>query len=687
MSVAADEAGQFFVASDNNYRVRRVTSEGIISTIAGNGELGFSGDGGPAAEASLALPRGLAVDAVGNLFITDFGNCRIRRVTAVGTISTVAGSGCGTNLTNEGDLATETGIYALDVAVDQVGNLFIGDGKRIIAAKDKALIRRVTPDGRISTAAGPFDGNPSGVAVDAFGSLLVLERGETSGIRRVDSEGRMSTLVEIPRSNLTSTSRYPPGIAVDGLGNVFFPEWNRDRIRRVTPDGAVATIAGNGQRGFSGDAGLAINASLSQPADVAVDSAGNLYIADFGNQRIRKVSFERTSLLVIPSQLSVNQRAGAFSPEREIEVASSIPGISLSARVIQGVLSLSVSDGRTPASIKVTFPADQPAGVYESLIEITAPLAEPPVVQIPVTLTVEEANPPLLDVTPLEVSLTAAQNIGPQTSLQVRNAGGGRLDYQAVADAPWIQVGGAEGSVTPTSPSRLDVTASAADLAPGVYEGTVSVFSPTTGETKQTRVTLNVPAQAEPKLLLSRTGMTFRAVEGFENNIPQEIGVLNVGAGSLAWSARALTSSGPTGWLRVTPDSGSSEADSLAVPRVQVRVDVTGLAAGEYGGQVVVEGPNGVSEAANVKLVVLRQGEFLGPIVQPTGVIFSTLEGARRARRTCGSTTWIGSRRSPGSRPRSPKAETGSSMGRKQAPLARWAATPGSSGCSLGLQS
>ena len=276
---------------------------GIITTVAGNGTSGFSGDGGPATSASLNYPYGVAVDASGNLFIADFRNNRIRKVSASGIITTFAGNGQSGYSVYNGP-ATSASFHPAGVAVDASGNLFIADGS--------FLIRKVSASGIMTTVAGLGGGSglgdggpaisaslfiPNGVALDASGNLFIADEGNTR-IRKVSASGVITTVagngtVGFSGDGGPATSASlndPTGVAVDTSGNLFIAEHNNNRIRKVSVSGIVTTVAGNGADGFSGDGGPATSASLSHPYGVAVDTSGNLFISDSYNNRIRKVS-------------------------------------------------------------------------------------------------------------------------------------------------------------------------------------------------------------------------------------------------------------------------------------------------------------------------------------------------------------------------------------------------------------
>jgi sugar lactone lactonase YvrE len=300
--VVVDRAGNLFISDPFNARVRMVSSRGIITTVAGNGTRGISGDGGPATSAQLYAPQGVAVDEAGNLFIADSGNGRLRKVSPSGIITTVAGGG--KNVPGDGGPAISAQFDASGVAVDRAGNLFLSDlgYQSIRKVSPDGIITKVAGNGR-STFYGTFSGDggpavsaqlayPTGVAVDAAGNLFIAESGR---IRKVSSSGIISTVAGNGVSGFSgdggpATSaqlNMPEGVAVDGAGNLFIADVDNSRIRLVSADGTITTAAGNGTWGFSGDGGPATSAALSFPEGVAVDRAGNVYIADGENHAVR----------------------------------------------------------------------------------------------------------------------------------------------------------------------------------------------------------------------------------------------------------------------------------------------------------------------------------------------------------------------------------------------------------------
>jgi hypothetical protein len=308
--VAVDAAGNLLIADEGNPRVRKVAAAtGIITTVAGTGAFGFSGDGGPATSASLDTPRGVAVDAAGNLFIADLLNKRVRKVdAATGIITTLAGGG--NNLPGDGGPATGARLdFPGGVAVDAAGNLLIsGAGRVHKVAAATGIITTVAGTGGagLSGDGGPATSaslGPSSVAVDAAGNLFIADLGNHR-VRRVDAATGIITTVAGsgpsgfgdggfagdggPATSARLSS--PRSVAVDVAGNLFIADSVNKRVRKVAAaTGIITTVAGPGTFGFSGDGGPATSARLYVLEGVAVDAAGNLFIADLGNHRVRRV--------------------------------------------------------------------------------------------------------------------------------------------------------------------------------------------------------------------------------------------------------------------------------------------------------------------------------------------------------------------------------------------------------------
>ena len=307
--VFVDRAGNIFIADSLNDRIRKVdAATGIIHTVAGNGNFGFSGDGGPATSAELHSPIGVFVDSAGNIFIADSGNERIREVVATtGNIQTVAGNGTA-GFSGDGGLATSASLSGPEaVFVDGSGNIFIAD-------TFNQRIREVTAaKGRIRTVAGTgnygFGGdggpatnatffNPSDLSVDNFGNIFIADSNNSRIREVVAATGTIRTVAGNGTEGFSGDGGpatgaqlgIPTGVSIDSSGNLFISDTVNNRIREViAATGNIQTVAGNGTFGYSGDGGPATNATINVPSDVRADSAGNLFIADTFNNRIRKV--------------------------------------------------------------------------------------------------------------------------------------------------------------------------------------------------------------------------------------------------------------------------------------------------------------------------------------------------------------------------------------------------------------
>jgi NHL repeat len=303
--VAVDAYGNIFIADENDHRVRKVNTSGIITTVAGNGIGSYSGDGDEATNASLDDPYSVAVDSSGNLFIAEIGNQRIRKVSTNGIITTVAGNGTA-DYSGDGGAATNASLHwPYGVTIDSIGNLFIAD-------LDNHRIRKVDTNGIITTVAGngmaDYSGDggaatnaslnyPYNVAMDNDGNLFIADQ-YNHRIRRVDTNGIITTVAGNGtaayagdgNAATNASLNYPDGVALDTTGNLFISDEDNERIRKVDTSGLITTIAGNGSYGYSGDGVAATNSSFSSPTSVAMDANGNLFVADKYNNRIRKVT-------------------------------------------------------------------------------------------------------------------------------------------------------------------------------------------------------------------------------------------------------------------------------------------------------------------------------------------------------------------------------------------------------------
>jgi sugar lactone lactonase YvrE len=308
--LALDAAGNLYIADTLNQRVRKVSPDGTITTVVGNGQPGFSGDGGPATEARLSPGGrwggpGLAVDGAGNLFIADWLNNRVRKVTPEGIISTYVGNGSWAVLS-----------VPIALAVDAAGNLFIADAFNFRVVK-------VSPDRVITTVAGngtPMSSGdrgpatkagmaPVALAVDASGDLFIADCGvflgiDSNRVRKVTPDGIITTVAGSTGGfsgdggPATKAKLFGPwGLAVDSQGNLFVNDWGSNRVRRIDAvTGVITTVAGNGNTSYTRDGGLATKTGLQPEEGLAIDAAGNLFLVNTGypgintrNERVLEV--------------------------------------------------------------------------------------------------------------------------------------------------------------------------------------------------------------------------------------------------------------------------------------------------------------------------------------------------------------------------------------------------------------
>ncbi|MBC7555282.1 MAG: hypothetical protein H7257_15030, partial [Taibaiella sp.] len=293
-----------YISDKANARIRRVNAAGIIRTIAGTGVSGFSGDGGPAIVAKFDQTAGLTLDAVGNIYIADQANQRIRKINTAGIVTTIAGTGASGGSGDGGPASNAQLNLPEDVAVDAAGNIYIAD-------YGNAKIRKINTSGIISTIAGTGsfsstgDGGPATAAetvpyritIDAAGNLYAAEYWYNK-VRKINTAGIITTFAGTGSAGFSGDGgpasaaklQGPYGVAADRFGNIFINDQENHRIRKVSYTGNIYTICGTGIFGHTGDGGPATNARIGDPRNVSVDDSGNVYFADINLHNVRKIT-------------------------------------------------------------------------------------------------------------------------------------------------------------------------------------------------------------------------------------------------------------------------------------------------------------------------------------------------------------------------------------------------------------
>jgi uncharacterized protein (TIGR03437 family) len=626
LTTAVDSAGNIYIPDFENNRIRKVSTSGVITTIAGNGTSSSTGDGGPAVNATVFGPSGVAVDASGDIYISEIGGQRIRKIAANGIVSTVAGNGT-IGFSGDGGTATQAALsYPAYVTVDGQGNLYFVDffNSRVRKVTSAGVISTVAGNGQSTTSGdnGPATSagmTPFGLAVSANGTIYIAD--DSAGSIRKVSGGAITTLFTLPNSQ-------PQGLALDAAGDVVvcFKGGNggSSGIGSISPSGAASLLAGGGSRGFSGDGGPALNAQMKCQG-VAVDTAGNVYVADGDNDRVRKISTVLPTVSVSTTTLTFAAVEGTIPAAQQVQVTGTA-GIIVQATpsTTSGGSWLSVSPGAgsVPVTLSVTAGSQTLApGSYQGSVVVQVGSTAS---TVNVQLTVTAAPPGQLTLSPSSISVQAqagASSPGTQ-SITIGNTGAGTLNWTATAAAAnggaWLSVSPASGTALLLTPAVAQVSFNTSTLAAGVYTGSITVNP----GALVVAVRLTVSSSA-PALVLGQTGLFFNAAQGGIALASQGVDVTNPGSGTLNWTASVLSGT----WLSVSPPSGSSTPQSPG--GIQLSANISGLSAGVYYGlaQVAAAGAVNSPQLISVVLNVAPATVHQSPLVYPLGLILSAPAG------------------------------------------------------------
>ena len=591
--VAADRQGNVYVSDNAADVIYKIGPDGILSVFAGQiFQDGYDGDNGPATKATLSEPYDLALDNSGNLYFSDVGYNVVRRVSTDGIITTIAGTGKAGFSGDNGSATSATLNNPLGIAFDRSGNLLIADsGNR--------RIRMVNGSGTITTIAG---------------------------------DGRAASAGDGGKASQASLNS-PYAITVDSSGNIYFLELG-SRLRRIDTAGVISTIAGSDTQVNSGDGGPASQASLDVDG-LAFDSGGNLYLASYDGDIIRKILAPEPSFTTSTTKLSFSGvSGGAPADPQSIVVGAGLAGLQFTVASDRPWLQTQNFQGATPFSLNVIAdPGSLVSGSYTGTLSLTRPGLAIPFAQIAITFTVGPALPPKLAVQPAALQVSVTQGGSQQTqAFHVLNAGSGNLLFSispSGSAARSIGLSAQTGVALAGAPAALVVTVDPTTLLTGTFAVSLKISSSTTGETVNIPLTISVAPRPQ-RLALSQRGLLFTAVQGGGVTPPQNLSVLNVGSGSFAWSAAAILLSGGPSWLSVTPDSGSSSAGS-STGQVTATVDPTQLSSpGVYYGLVRISsaGATNAPQDAEVVLNLLPSSSSPDSYLSPAGLVFTSAAGA-----------------------------------------------------------
>lgn len=381
--MTVDGAGNIFVADAHNHVVRKIDVTGMITTFAGTGTAGYSGNGGAATAAKLNNPMSVATDAAGNVYIADNVNNVIRVVNAAGKIQNYAGNAI-SGYSGDGDTAHLASLKLPQaIALDASGNLYIADG-------GNNVIRKVGADRIISTVAGNGalgdggDGGqatdaklstPSGIAVNAAGDIYIADI-FNNRVRKVDAVSGIITT--IAGNGMTGNSgnggpataaylNYPSSVSLDMLGNVYLTDAGNSNVRMINTSGIISNIAGSSTSGYAGDGDLAVNAKLSSPRSVFVDGWGRIYIVDMGNHVIRKLTNEPGSVNRVAGATGFSMYPNPAQDKVTVELNANANEVDVTVYDMVGRTTLSEHYSGTSSALTIGT-ASLPGGIYTMVV-------------------------------------------------------------------------------------------------------------------------------------------------------------------------------------------------------------------------------------------------------------------------------------------------------------------------------
>jgi uncharacterized protein (TIGR03437 family) len=606
-----------------------ISSSGVLERFAGSGELNAAFvDARPRLQSSFGTPYGIAIDPIGNVYVAD-DDCSIRRIAADGVMRLFAGAPmqCGTS--PDGRTLRDVRFGRLrGLAFDGAGNLYASD---ITNQK----VWRLAPNGIVTTYVGTGEAgsalvdtaptrtaldNPSGLAATASGTVFIADSAN-SRILRV--EGNRVT-------SMATGLLGPSGLALDASGNLFVSEVRGHRVQRFPANGAGSAFAGVGSAGYSGD-GLAANrAEFSGPNGLAVTSNGTLLVADSGNGRIRAILSSPPAIWADTKPREISLSPSETRAIGSFPISSAVAGIAFTIDIRYqgertGWLRVSPERGSLPATINYEADtAELPEGDYAASIVISVPTATPKETALPLTLRVPSAGPPGIGVAISRLTLSTLLGTPVGQAIPVRNTGDREITISSsIVQGDFLSIAPSAIRLSRGESAAFAVTADPSTRTVGTYNGG-ALLSGDNNVNAIVPVSLTV-ANTRTRLILSQTGLTFRAVSGGGNPLPQPVTVIALGATPIRWQASA--SGAP--WLTATPARGTATAGSEELSRIEVGVVPAGLATGDHFAKVEVTDLDNPSNRhfLSVLLQVLPAGVDPGPEIVPASLVFAVPPG------------------------------------------------------------
>lgn len=692
--IALDAAGNLYVADSRDGHLCKISTSGLLTSIAGNDQYSYGGDGGPALGAMIRGPSGMTQTPDGTVYFLDTLNARARAIAPSGVISTVVSpanfpalgvfellnaivsdpSGNVYLLLARRLIEYTPSTGAIQILVNQAGLEGIGgDGGPAIAAslenggglaRDAAgnfyisdlmakRIRKVGTNGTIQTIAGTGvaavspDGSvaatspimsPSSLLADNQGGLYFLEQQASAPggtvLRYITPAGLLKTIAGNleggfsgdggPATQAGMEMQVRTGLTLDAAGNLYVADGFNHRVRVIAPNGIITTFAGNGTSAVAGDGLPALQASFSIPRGVMFDARGDLYISDIAGNRIRAALAAAPAIVVAPTQMSFSAEAGGVeTTPQELTVDGPVSGVAFTVTASEPWVVVSAG-GLTPRLLGVRVnPANLTVGSYQATLTITAPLANPVTTTVQIAAEVTPGEPPALaaDKRALTFTFPNDPTIIETRTVKLTNTGSGTIAFTATAQTAtggnWLSVNTASGNVTPQTPANVVVTANPAALGPGTYTGTVTFAGSAAGSSPGTIV---IPVNLTVSTLSQAISLSRPALSFTAVSGGGVAPAGNFAVSNIGTGAMNFSVSTQTlsggTWLTATPSSGTA-TNGETPPVIQVTVNQAGLAPGFYFGLVRIDAPG----AANTPHVVAVAMDVLSAGSDPGPVI------------------------------------------------------------------